>query len=141
MQTPEPVLLDFSGDDHATTDGFQAEVTLQEGQELSVKVNSIPSTGYQWTVAKLANTLQVAGDEPGFLSNWEAPPGSEDVQGVRGTERFVFQATGAHITDQRVDELVLTLARPFEPDEPPISAVVVRVVLLPLPAHFGGPGF
>lgn len=94
---PPPVELDL-----AASGDF---ATLEPGQELIIRLESNPSTGYDWQAVKFGKELLSLEDE-----EYIAPENARIGQG--GTKRFVFKALTAGST-----VLELAYYRPWEGTE------------------------
>jgi predicted secreted protein len=69
-----------------TNDDKGKEVTVKLGQTFALELDANPSTAYSWFL--------LSGNEPWKLISraYTPTPGSEQMTGAGGTERFVFQA-------------------------------------------------
>ena len=105
----EPVLLDEND--------RGAEILLETGQTLAIRLPSNPTTGYIWEAVALEQAIltQRSGAE------YQADAG-ELADGAGGTETFYFEAAAPG----RV-ELTLIYHQPFEPDEAPADTFTVTV--------------
>ncbi|MGB7877414.1 MAG: protease inhibitor I42 family protein [Ilumatobacteraceae bacterium] len=84
-------LLAACGDDGGSTVMLGAEDSLSEvslgvGDQLDVRLESNPTTGYSWELGPLPDGLQLVS------SDFEEPGGS--LVGASGTQLFVFDVVG-----------------------------------------------
>ena len=102
----------------AVNDG--ARVTLARKQELTVVLESNPTTGYQWSVKVNVAGVLDAVDEPSYASR----VGDARLVGAGGATTFRFRAVDAGTTT-----LVFTYRRPWEANLPPAKIVRYEVAV------------
>jgi len=96
-------------------------VEVEVGQEFSITLESNPTTGYQWQLAKPLDEaiLQLVGSE------FEASETKPELVGVGGEEVWTFKAVGRGQT-----EVALKYVRVWEKDVPPVeentSIIIVK---------------
>jgi inhibitor of cysteine peptidase len=90
------------------------QVTMTVGQDLVLRLESNPSTGYGWEVAELDTSVVAQQGEPRFLP-------SSDLPGASGIETWRFRAVGRGRTDLR-----LVYRRSWE-TEPPLRELQLRL--------------
>jgi inhibitor of cysteine peptidase len=95
------------------------QVTLQAGENLTLTLESNPTTGYSWQVTELDKAILVQEGEPEYKQS----PGSEGLVGAGGTETFRFKAAGSGETS-----LMLGYMRPWE-SVPPVETFEIRVLV------------
>lgn len=109
-----------SGGDVVVTDADAGEaVTLDPGQELAVRLESNPSTGYSWEAIEIPGVL-----DGSAAPVHEADPEGENVVGAAGTDVFTFTAAQ---TSGESGTLVLVYRRPWETDVEPEDEFVLEV--------------
>jgi inhibitor of cysteine peptidase len=92
-------------------------VTLAKGQELAVKLDGNPSTGFTWAAETIPPFLAEQG-EPTF----EQAPTTGSAVGAGGTQTILFAATTSG-----KGELKLTYARPWEKGVEPAKTFAITV--------------
>lgn len=114
-----------AGSSVPTTPGTTASATVTDpskpieatvGEEVTIVVDSNPTTGYEWTVTGEPDAVIA---EP--VGSTPASGGPRPGQG--GTQTFTFKATGAGTTT-----ITLTYARSFAPDDNPTVQEYTLVV-------------
>ncbi len=90
------------------------QVALTVGQELVLRLEGNPSTGYDWELAELDTSVVVQQGEPRFS------PGS-NLPGASGIETWRFRAVGRGRTDLR-----LVYRRSWE-TEPPLRELPLHL--------------
>jgi len=103
----------------ASDDG--GSVTLASGQELVVRLESNPSTGYSWEAIGIPGVL-----EGSSAPEHEASSEDEDVVGASGTDVFTFTAAG---TSGERGTLELEYRRPWESGVAPEDEFVLEVII------------
>jgi inhibitor of cysteine peptidase len=93
-------------------------VAAQVGQQIVIKLRGNPTTGYQWSVAKLEGESVEAVGEP----KYEMDPGAEGRVGAGGTYTFTFKAVKAGQA-----ALSLRYARSWEKKKPPAETFALTV--------------
>jgi inhibitor of cysteine peptidase len=93
-------------------------VLLRVGQQVSVVLDSNPTTGYQWAIE---NTPAVCIAQVGE-STYTSAPNPSGMKGVGGTEKWVFEGKSPGQT-----KLKLKYWRSFEPTAAPASTFEVNV--------------
>ncbi len=96
-----------------------SRVTLEQGQELVITLESNPTTGYSWHVMEVdADVLKQVGE-----IEYKQATGSDGLVGAGGTETIRFEAVAT-------GEATLTLGyfRSWE-DEPPVETFTLTVVI------------
>lgn len=94
----------------------ERQLPLRVGDEVVLRLPEIPSSGYAWTLDRRAfSSLELIEDvtEP-------ADDAQDEVYGGRAVRRVLLRATAPG-----VDDIVVALSRPWEPE--PIEKVVVHV--------------
>ncbi len=88
------------------------------GQELVLTLDSNPSTGYSWRLAKSpdAGILTVVGNK--------FQPPATPIPGAPGKDVWTFKAAGRGAT-----QLTLEYLRPFAPNEPPAKTESYTVIV------------
>ncbi len=113
-QPPAPLQL--------TQDDLGKHIDLRLGQEIELRLDANPTTGYRWQVVQAAPAVldTLAGEM--YLPASAAP----GVAGGGGTVTWRFRAT-------RVgrDNLQLVYRRPWEPDSVPAQTFVCEVAVNP----------
>lgn len=94
-----------------------SQIDLHKGQTLVITLASNPTTGYQWEVIELDESILRQMGEAEFQSE-------SDLPGSGGVEIFRFQAVSA---GQAALELVYH--RPWEEDEEPLETFSLQVVV------------
>ena len=93
-------------------------ISLDEGAELTVRLEANPSTGFAWRTAERPDAAILR-----LVSSRYQPPEDGDAVGRPGTSVWRFEAVGAGETSLRLEYV-----RPFAPDEPDGEfALTVRV--------------
>lgn len=82
---------------------------LEKGVLLRLKLESNPTTGYQWVLSEYTDTGIIFQKDYIFSEKDE----NEELVGVGGIEIFVFEAINSGKT-----ELILSYIRPWEKEEP-----------------------
>jgi predicted secreted protein len=90
------------------------KVSVANGTEFVVSLQSTPSTGYSWTPAD--------NDDVAFVSSRQIAGGSQP--GAAGTQELTFRAT-----HQGMTTLKLAYDRSFEPDAPPAKTAQLAVTV------------
>lgn len=103
----------------ATVEDDGGSVTLDPGQELAVKLESNPSTGYSWEAIEIPGVL-----DGSAAPEHEADPEDGNVVGAAGTDVFTFTAAQ---TSGESGTLVLVYRRPWETDVEPEDEFVLEV--------------
>ena len=112
---------DSSGGDAVVTDADAGEtVTLDVGQDLVVRLESNPSTGYSWEAIEIPAVLE-GPSAPTHEQDSEA----EGVVGAAGTDVFTFTAS----EDAGDGTLVLAYRRPWEENVPAEEEFVLEVTV------------
>ena len=93
-------------------------VTAQVGQQVLIKLRGNPTTGYQWSVAKIEGEAVEAVGEP----KYEIDKGAEGRLGAGGTYTFTFKAVKAGQAALR-----LRYARVWEKKKPPAETFALTV--------------
>lgn len=96
------------------------QVTLAIGQELTLALESNPSTGFAWEVADLNAGLLVQVGDP----EYKAPQSGAPLVGAAGTQVFHFKAKAAGQV-----ELKLNYRRAWEKDVPPAKTYTVTLTI------------
>lgn len=101
-------------------------IMVAPGAKIRVRLESNPSTGYQWTLPtppdpKVLKMLSSQADGPEDEGNDEEP-----VVGAPGTETWVYQATGAGTAT-----VTMTYMRVFAPKDDPSNFSFTVVVESP----------
>ena len=110
---PEAAARTFSEKDAGTT------ATFRKGQAFAVTLETIPATGFNWTVAKRDPAiLELVSEET------ENPPPSGAGATVHKTFRFRTIAAGR-------SPLRLAYRRPWEKDTPPAKTFSLEIVVEP----------
>jgi len=104
-------VLALEGDD----DG--REITLQKGQNLTIKLEGNPTTGYSWEIVETEGAILQQVGEPEFEAE-------SDLLGAPGTQTLRFEAVE---TGQM--ELKLVYQRPWETDVEPVETFTVQVTV------------
>jgi inhibitor of cysteine peptidase len=109
------------GGDVVVTDADAGEaVTLDSGQNLVVRLESNPSTGYSWEAIEVPGVL-----EGEATPTHEQTSETEGVVGAAGTDVFTFTAS----EDAGEGTLVLEYRRPWEEDVPADEEFVLEVTV------------
>ncbi len=96
------------------------EVTLQVGEKIQVTLDSNPTTGYQWDVEDVdESVLKQQGD-----SVYRAETSNPNIVGSGGEETFTFEAVGTGTTT-----LKLIYHQPWEEGVEPAEVFTLRVVV------------
>jgi len=93
-------------------------VAAQPNQTLLVKLRGNPTTGYQWSLAKLEGDAIEAVGKPDYVGD-KSP---REIVGTGGTYHFTFRAVKPGKAT-----LTLAYARPWEKDTPPIKSFTLTV--------------
>lgn len=93
----------------------ERQLPLRVGDEVVLRLPEIPSSGYAWTLERSAFAALELVEEV-----TEPSDDHDDVYGGRSTRRVLLRAT-----TPGVDDIVVALSRPWEPE--PIEKVVVHV--------------
>jgi inhibitor of cysteine peptidase len=114
-------LLVACGDDQGSTveldqGDSQVEVPLEVGDQLDVRLESNPTTGYSWQLGPLPEGLELVSSE------FEGP--DSDAAGAGGVEVFVFEATASGGGVLRLDYV-----RTFEDPIVPVESVEYDLVI------------
>jgi len=93
-------------------------IEVKVGQEFNITLNSNPTTGYQWQLAKRLNEtiLQLVGSV--------YKPSGSGLIGSGGTEIWTFKAVSSGTAG-----ISLKYVRPWETDVPPIEAQSFGVIV------------
>jgi predicted secreted protein len=114
-ETPAQKIQDITISD----DKNNSTVTVGKGGQLTVRLDSNHTTGYQWLVKPgVPSNLAIAGDVKYEGPAADAPPGAG------GADVFTFRATATG-----TQQLTLVYARSFEPNNPPAKTFTVSVVV------------
>lgn len=97
-------------------------IEVRVGQEFNITLESNPSTGYGWQLAKQLNeTILVL-----IGSEYKSSESGELIVGAGGTEIWTFRAVNSGTA-----EISLKYVRPWETDVPPIEeqsfGIIVKV--------------
>ena len=95
-------------------------VSLRRGQELELKLQANPSTGYGWAVAHAPEPVLTQEGQPSYRT--KVTPGSN--VGASGIETWRFRAAQ---TGRRT--LRMEYRRPWEREVPPGAALTLRIVV------------
>lgn len=98
-----------------------SRVTLTEGQDLVIELESNPSTGYTWEVKQIDPGVLSQAGEPGIQAPAESDP---PLVGQVGTQVFTFRAAGKGET-----VILLIYHRPWEEDVEPAETFTLTVVV------------
>ncbi len=93
------------------------QISLVPGDELTITLESNPTTGYSWQVMEINNAILLQDGDPEF----KGPSGSEGLVGTGGTETFRFKVVGEGDTT-----LELGYLRPWE-SVPPVETFTIQV--------------
>ena len=93
------------------------QVELAVGEKMLVTLASNPTTGYQWDLAEMDESVLAQ-------SGTEYDSDSPQLIGSGGEETFTFEAVGVGET-----ALQLIYHRPWEEDVPPVETFTVTVVV------------
>jgi predicted secreted protein len=91
---------------------------VKVGQEFNITLESNPTTGYQWQLAKQLNGTVLV-----FLGS-EYKPSESDLLGAGGIEIWRFKAVNSGTT-----EISLKYVRPWETDVPPIKEQTFGIIV------------
>lgn len=94
------------------------ERNLLSGQRLSVTLPANPSTGYQWRLAELDQTVLRQDGEPDYRPDPTVPV----APGSGGTSNWTFEAKAAGVT-----KLMLDYARPWEQGMEPAQKFMLTI--------------
>jgi inhibitor of cysteine peptidase len=98
-----------------------SQVEVEEGQTLIITLESNPTTGFRWEVARVdASVLQQQGEAEYNASDSKEPP----LVGAGGTETLRFKAMKAGQTT-----LELIYHRSWEKDVEPLETFSIQVVV------------
>jgi len=86
-------------------------VEVKVGQEFDITLDSNPSTGYQWQLAKQLNETILV-----LIGSEYKPSESDLIAGAGGMEIWTFKAVNSGTA-----EISLKYVRPWETDVPPIK--------------------
>ena len=125
---PAPDPAPDKAEDTATAPTSMPEVTITDadkdkiielkvGQRLLVRLPSNPTTGYEWSAAKLDDTTLAPDGETKF----DAP--ETEMAGAPTTQTLFFKAKSAGKL-----ELELKYSRPWEKDKEPVDIYKVNIV-------------
>lgn len=94
------------------------QISVKQGDVITVTLVSNPTTGYSWQVTEIANSIIIQDGEPEYNQS----PGSEGLVGPGGTETFRFKVIGS-------GEATLSLGymRPWE-SVPPIETFSIVIM-------------
>lgn len=94
------------------------QISVKQGDVITVTLVSNPTTGYSWQVTAIDNSIIIQDGEPEYNQS----PGSEGLVGAGGTETFRFKVIGS-------GEATLSLGymRPWE-SVPPIEAFSIVIM-------------
>ena len=95
------------------------EITLRQGEMLSITLESNPTTGYSWQVIEIDNAVLKPQGDP----EYHQASGSESLVGAGGEETFRFETVNSGKA-----RLKLGYMRPWE-DVPPIEIFVIQVIV------------
>lgn len=93
-------------------------VEVRVGQEFNITLESNPTTGYQWQLAKQLNETILE-----FIGS-EYKPSESGLIGAGGTEVWTFKAVNSGTT-----EISLKYVRPWETDVPPIQEQNIGIIV------------
>lgn len=96
------------------------QITLKQGQALSIQLESNITTGYSWTIDNVDEAVLKSQGEPEYV---EAQPGKQ-LTGGGGWQTFHFQPGKTGQTN-----LKLIYHRPWEKDVEPIQIYEVQVTV------------
>jgi len=109
-----------SKNDALGKDDSGREITLKVGEKFQVTLESNPTTGYQWDVDDVdESVLKQQGD-----SSYSAETSNPNIVGSGGEETFTFEAVGTGNTT-----LKLVYHRPWEEGVEPVEIFTLRVVV------------
>jgi len=94
-------------------------ITLAVGEEIQIKLNGNVTTGYEWSILSVDETILAANGE----ADYKTDSNSANRVGAGGEFTFTFTAQNAGET-----QLELGYQRPWE-NEPPIETYTLTVVV------------
>ena len=94
------------------------QVTLKQGQELTIALEANPTTGYRWELAECNQSILIQQGESSDAASQPVRPGSSGLE----SWRFAAKAEGE-------TELRLVYHRPWEEDTEPAQTFTVKVVV------------
>jgi inhibitor of cysteine peptidase len=115
-----PAKVELDDSDNGTT------VRLARGGELTIALESNPSTGFSWYVGELAGPELEAVGEPTYVP----PESTTPVVGAPGTQVFTFRTTDIGMPpagESAIVQVALEYKRGFEPDVAPEKTFQVTV--------------
>jgi inhibitor of cysteine peptidase len=93
------------------------QITLQQGQILTIKLAANPTTGYSWELVESEGAILQQVGEPEYEAE-------SDLLGAPGTQTLRFEAVEAGQM-----ELRLAYRRPWETDVEPVETFTVQVTV------------
>jgi inhibitor of cysteine peptidase len=92
-------------------------VSVKTGEQFTVSLESNPTTGYSWQLAKLVDEKVVQ-----FVSSKYERTGKKGLVGAGGQEHWTFRSTGTGKTS-----VEMKYVRPWEKNVPPVRVATIVV--------------
>jgi inhibitor of cysteine peptidase len=101
-----------------TAEDSGQEIHLEPGEEVEIILDSNPTTGYEWTLAKLDEAVLVQSGEVDYVADEPVAPGSG------GLDSWRFEAVAPGTTTLRLE-----YAASYESNPEPVEVFVITVIV------------